>query len=72
MARNRTTVRVTLYLPDDLRERASEAGLNLSGLLRRAVEEELRGSARGPEVTVQRDGDSFEVRVRFAADQAPQ
>jgi hypothetical protein len=30
-----------VYLPDDLAVRAKEAGLNLSGLLRQAVEREL-------------------------------
>lgn len=43
MKRKRTGVRVTLYLPDELRERARKADLNLSGLLRDAVQRELRG-----------------------------
>lgn len=36
-------MRVTVYLPDDLRQRAAEAELNLSALLRAAVEAELAG-----------------------------
>lgn len=36
-------MRVTLYLPDDTGRLAKSAGLNLSGLLRAAVERELRG-----------------------------
>jgi post-segregation antitoxin (ccd killing protein) len=32
----------SVYLPDELRDRARDAGLNLSGLLRRAVITELR------------------------------
>jgi hypothetical protein len=36
-------MRVTLYLPDALGRRAKDAGLNLSGLLRGAVDRELRG-----------------------------
>ena len=43
MARKKTGVRVTVYLPDALRKRAGDAGLNLSALLRAAVERELRG-----------------------------
>lgn len=35
--------RFTVYLPDELRERAVDAGLNLSGLLRHAVIAVLRG-----------------------------
>jgi post-segregation antitoxin (ccd killing protein) len=59
---NRKGVRVTLYLPDDLRERARAANLNLSALLRDAVERRLAGDAT-PTVQIERVGDSVEVRV---------
>ena len=36
-------MRLTLYLPDALGRAAKDAGLNLSGLLRAAVDRELRG-----------------------------
>jgi hypothetical protein len=39
-------MRVTLYLPDDIGRLAKEAGLNLSGLLRGAVERALRDELR--------------------------
>jgi post-segregation antitoxin (ccd killing protein) len=38
-------MRVTLYLPDETGRLAKQARLNLSGLLRTAVERELRGEA---------------------------
>ena len=63
MPRNRKGVRVTLYLPDELRERARKAGLNLSGILRRAVEQELRGETTGGDVELERVGDSIELRI---------
>jgi hypothetical protein len=49
MARNRNGVRVTLYMPDELRRQAREAGVNLSRTLRAAVEQELRRDAPEPE-----------------------
>lgn len=67
MRKNRS-VRVTLYLPEDLRERAREAGLNLSALLRHAVEEELRRDPRAPTVSVERVDDLIDVHVRFPVD----
>lgn len=36
-------MKLTLYLPDALGRAAKDAGLNLSGLLRSAVEQQLRG-----------------------------
>ena len=63
MAVNPTGVRVTVYMPDDLRNRAQAAGLNLSRLLRDAVERELRGDAPSPAVELERVGSSIEVRV---------
>jgi hypothetical protein len=61
-------VKVTLYLPDEIRIRAREAGLNLSALLRAAIERELRGE--GPEETVEayRVGDRVEIRVSIPAE----
>jgi post-segregation antitoxin (ccd killing protein) len=56
-------MRVTLYLPDELRERANKAGLNLSGLLREAVERELRGDAPGIRSSGRRVKQSVELTV---------
>ena len=56
-------VRVTVYLPDDLRNRAKAEGLNLSRLLRDAVERQLDGEARTAGVELERVGDSIELRV---------
>jgi hypothetical protein len=64
-------MRVTLYLPDELRERARDAGLNLSALLRQAVEDELRGDEKRPVVSIERDGDVYDVRVRFSSPTSP-
>lgn len=69
MPRNNRGVRVTLYLPDDLRARASKAGLNLSALLRRAVEAELRGDQAAPTVDLERVGQAVEVRVSLPVDE---
>lgn len=65
MTRKKSSVRVTVYLPDDLRRHAKEAGLNLSQLLRRAVETELQGDSPMPAVSVERTDDVIEVRVSF-------
>jgi hypothetical protein len=54
-----------VYLPDDLGAAAKAAKLNLSGLLRRAVEAELRGEGSGVEVLLRRDGDVIEVVIRI-------
>jgi post-segregation antitoxin (ccd killing protein) len=62
MPTNRRGVRVTLYLPDELREQARAAGINLSAELRAAVERRLRGEAT-PTVQAERVGDSVELRV---------
>lgn len=37
--------RVNVYIPDELAERAREAGLNVSALTRAAIEAELAGHA---------------------------
>ena len=63
MPRNNSSVRVTLYMPDDLRKQARAAGLNLSAILRRGVEQELRGEAPAPGVEIERVGSSIELRV---------
>jgi hypothetical protein len=68
MARNRNGVRVTVYLPDEMRKRAADAGLNLSALLRRAVEAELRGEAPAPGVEIERVGHAVELRVSVPVD----
>lgn len=60
---NPNRVRFTVYLPDGLGQRAKDAGLNLSRLLRDAVERELRGDAPPASVEVERVGASIEVRV---------
>ena len=67
MPPNRTGVRVTLYLPDELREQARAANLNLSALLRDAVERRLRGEAM-PTVQTERVGDAVELRVSVPVD----
>lgn len=69
MPRNTRGVRVTLYLPDDLRERARAANLNLSRILRDAVERELRGDRPGPSVGLERQGDAIEMRVTVPLDE---
>ena len=68
MPRNRNGVRVTVYLPDELRERARAAGINLSQTLRRAVERELADDAPSPAVEIERAGDSIELRVSVPVD----
>ena len=65
---NTKRVRFTVYLPDGLGQSAKDAGLNLSRLLRDAVERELRGDAPGPAVEVERVGTSIEVRITVPAD----
>jgi hypothetical protein len=62
------SVRVTVYMPDELRERARKAKLNLSRLLRDAVERELRGDSAGPAVELERVGSSVELRVSVPVD----
>lgn len=69
MPLNKTKMRVTLYLPDELRTRAADAGLNLSALLRRAVENELRGERPAPTVRLERTGASVEIRVSVPVDE---
>lgn len=69
MPRNKRGVRVTLYLPDDLRDRARAANLNLSRLLRDAVERELRGERPAPTVEIDRAGGSVEIRVSVPVDE---
>ncbi len=39
-------MKINVYLPDDIGEKAKEAGLNLSGLLREGVEAELHRRER--------------------------
>ncbi|HEY5286207.1 MAG TPA: hypothetical protein VIJ50_03780 [Solirubrobacteraceae bacterium] len=68
MALKTKSVRVTLYMPDELRERARAAGLNLSRILRDGVERELRGDAPSPAVELERVGGSIEVRVIVPVD----
>jgi hypothetical protein len=68
MALKTKSVRVTLYMPDDLRERARTAGLNLSRILRDGVERELRGDTPSPAVELERVGGSIEVRVIVPVD----
>ena len=63
-----TAVRVTLYMPDELRELARARGLNLSRILREGVERELRGDALAPAVEVERVGESIELRITLPAD----
>lgn len=60
---NKIKVRVTLYLPDDLRQEALEAGLNLSRLLRTAVEQELHGESPGIRTSVRRVKREVELTV---------
>jgi hypothetical protein len=67
MAVNIKSVRVTVYLPDELRERAKAKNLNLSRLLRDAVERELSGEGATPGVELERVGGSIEVRVKVSA-----
>lgn len=62
------SVRVTVYLPDELRERARAENLNLSRLLRDAVEQQLEGRAPGC-VELERVGGSIELRVSVPVDQ---
>lgn len=67
--RKDTRVRFTVYLPDPLGQRAKAAGINLSRTLRDAVERELRTDGEAaPAVTVDRVGDSVEVRVSVPAE----
>jgi hypothetical protein len=56
-------MRVTLYLPDELREQANKAGLNLSRLLREAVERELHSEAPGIRSSGRRVKQSVELTV---------
>lgn len=67
MTVNKKAVRVTVYLPDALRERARAENLNLSRLLRDAVERELGGEAASPGVELERVGGSIELRVKVSA-----
>jgi hypothetical protein len=69
MALNKRGVRVTVYLPDELRERARARNLNLSRLLRDAVERELRGEAPAPAIDLERVGSSIELRVTLPVDE---
>jgi hypothetical protein len=55
--------RVTLYLPSPLREEAAAAGLNLSRLLREAVERELHGDAPGIRASGRRVKGAVELTV---------
>lgn len=64
---NTKRVRFTVYLPDGLGQRAKDAGLNLSRLLRDGVERELRGD-QSPSVAIDRTDDSVDVRVRVPLD----
>ncbi len=59
-----------VYLPDGLGQRAREAKLNLSGLLRAAVERELGEAPETPasRVTVRRVGARIEIRVSLPLD----
>jgi hypothetical protein len=63
---NRGRMYLHVYLPDELGAEAKKAKLNLSGLLRRAVEAELRGDA-APEVDVRRSGRGVEIVVSVPA-----
>ena len=54
---------MTLYMPDELRERAREANLNLSRILRDAVARQLDGERAIPAVELERVGDSLELRL---------
>lgn len=56
-------MRITVYLPDDLGERARAAGINFSGVLRAAVEHELAGDT-GMVVSARRIASGVEVVVR--------
>jgi Post-segregation antitoxin CcdA len=68
MPPKRRGVRVTVYLPDELRQQARSAGLNLSRILRDGVERELRGDAPSPAVEVERVGGSVELRISVPVD----
>jgi hypothetical protein len=57
-----------VYLPDALGREAKKAGLNLSGLLRGAVEAELRPEGQAPQVKIRRAGKNVEIVVKVAAD----
>jgi post-segregation antitoxin (ccd killing protein) len=54
-------VNITVYLPDDLGQRAKDAGLPLSRLLRAAVEKELaeRDESASAVATAYRDWESW-------------
>ena len=64
---------VTVYLPDEIRAQAKEAGMNLSRMLRNAVESELKHRSAMEEIAGEAeehllhletpDGESFEGRV---------
>ena len=58
-------MRVTVYLPDDLRERAAKAHLNLSALLRDAVERELHEGEQSVRTRVHRKASDVEVTARI-------
>ena len=60
---NKPRMRVTLYLPDDMRQRAADAGLNLSRLLRESVERELEGEAPGIRTSARRVKGNVELTV---------
>lgn len=71
-------MRVTLYLPDQIGHLAKQAGLNLSGLLRGAVERELRGDIvedalriAGAEVTARGAPGGVELVVFIPAGELP-
>ena len=55
--------RVTLYLPHELREQASKAGLNLSRLLRDAVARELYAEPPGIRTSARRVRKTVELSV---------
>ena len=60
-------MRVTVYLPDELRKRAGDAGLNLSRLLHEAVERELEGKTPGIRASARRVKQSVELTVTVPA-----
>lgn len=61
---SRRKVPTNLSIPADLVDRARKRGLNLSALLERAIEEELRAAERDAWLTENRDAiDAYNERV---------
>ncbi len=59
---NKTGMRLTVYLPDELGREAKASGMNLSRTFREAVDRHLHGDA-GTNVELQRSGGVVDVTV---------